>query len=99
MRHFEQVSNLVLTFNFLNQHQKLDHVVKANALRLPHSEFFNDLLHNNEIGKSGQMQVVDVVAEFLFCLLTKCPKEDFGTKEWSVNETTPWWIGSERAHL
>ena len=77
----------------------LDHVVKANALRLPHSEFFNDLLHNNEIGKSGQMQVVDVVAEFLFCLLTKCPKEDFGTKEWSVNETTPWWIGSERAHL
>ena len=44
------------------------------------------------------MQAIDVVA-ILYCLLTKCPKEEYGSKEWSVIEGTNWWMGSNKAHL
>ena len=52
----------------------LDHVVKANSLELPHSEYFNNLLQGNGNGKSGQMQEVDVVAEFFVLSSNKMPK-------------------------
>ena len=78
----------------------IEHVNKANELKLPHAEYFNKLFENkNSSIESQQMQAIDVVAEFLYCLLTKCPKEEYGRKEWSVNEGTNWWMGSNKAHL
>lgn len=73
----------------------VDHVAKANHLGLPHADYFNTLF----TGSSGEMQDVDVVAEFLWSLLTACPVEEFGAQEWSVNQTTSWWTGSDKAHL
>ena len=72
-----------------------DHVRKANELKLPHAEYFNKLFktHDEDKNESKTMQSLENVAEFLFCMLTKCPKEEFGKKEWSVNETTEWWTG------
>jgi len=72
-----------------------DHVAKANALKLPHANYFNKLFLDGNIG----MQSLDVVSEFLWLLLTKCPADEFGQKEHTINETTPWWQGSNKAQL
>ena len=68
---------------------------KANELGLPHAEYFNRLFAEGGDG----MQDVQVVAEFLWLLLTVCPAEEFGAQEWSVNQATAWWSGSDKAHL
>jgi short-subunit dehydrogenase len=73
----------------------IDHVHKANQLGLPHAEYFNNLF----AGGADGMQDVRVVAEFLWSLLTVCPVDEFGKQEWSVNQATAWWTGSDKAHL
>ena len=73
----------------------IDHVAKANELGLPHAEYFNRLFAEGGDG----MQDAHVVAEFLWLLLTVCPAEEFGAQEWSVNQATAWWSGSDKAHL
>jgi benzil reductase ((S)-benzoin forming) len=73
----------------------IDHVAKANRLGLPHAEYFNALFAEG----GGGMQEVGVVAEFLWALLHACPAEEFGLHEYSVNQATAWWAGSDKAHL
>merc|ERR1711907_499094 len=59
-----------------------DHVRKANDLQLPHAEYFNRLFGGMDKG----MQPVGLVSEFLWRLLSQCPREDFGKLEYSINQ-------------
>lgn len=71
------------------------HVVKADAMNLPHADYFKDLF----AGKGAGLQDIGVVADFLFFLLTLCPASDFGSREWTVRDQTEWWGGSDKALL
>ena len=74
----------------------VEHVAKANALGLPHAEYFNRLFKEGGDG----LQSITVVAEFLYRLLSDCPAEEFGSEEWSVHCSTAWgWQAPPRGRL
>eukprot|EP00929_Paragymnodinium_shiwhaense_P050323 TRINITY_DN25340_c0_g1_i1.p1 TRINITY_DN25340_c0_g1~~TRINITY_DN25340_c0_g1_i1.p1 ORF type:complete len:292 (+),score=71.71 TRINITY_DN25340_c0_g1_i1:63-878(+) len=70
------------------------HVDKAAALSLPHADWFKKLFAGE-----GEMQNIDLVSDFLATMLQKCPADEYSSKEWSINETSDWWKGSDKAHL
>ena len=71
------------------------HVELAKTLNLPHAKCFLDLFD----GKGDGLQDLSKVADFLYAVLTECPDKEYGTKEWTIRETTEWWGGSDNAQL
>ena len=73
----------------------LAHVDLAKDLNLPHAKYFTDLFQ----GKGDGLQEMSNVTDFLYALLTECPDDEYGAKEWGIRETTEWWRGSDNAQL
>ena len=70
------------------------HVALADALSLPHAEWFHRLYEGRGDGATAKVLPTDRSADFIWAALTACPAEEFSATEHSVHRVTPWWAGT-----